>query len=189
MTTPQKHYSPAFKSQVVQELSKVISVSSRLPSEHAVHPNVIAKWKRAALEALPDTFDERSDKQFKALIDRYEKEKEELYAQIGRLTTELRWLEKKSEAGFAQIKQGGPDSERNHDRDRLEAEGERPLPLSRQAELLSISRSSLYYRPVEPSQREITLKRCIDEIFTQYPFYGYRRNSPAAPSRRFCPKS
>ena len=65
--------------------------------------------------------------------------------------------------------------ERDHDRDRLEAEGERPLPLSRQAELLSISRSSLYYRPVEPSQREITLKRCIDEIFTQYPFYGYRR--------------
>ncbi|HEY9708330.1 MAG TPA: IS3 family transposase [Oculatellaceae cyanobacterium] len=65
--------------------------------------------------------------------------------------------------------------ERDHDRDHIEAEAERLLPLSRQAELLSISRSSLYYRPVEPSQREITLKRHIDEIYTQYPFYGYRR--------------
>jgi putative transposase len=40
---------------------------------------------------------------------------------------------------------------------------------------LGISRSSLYYQPVEPSQREITLKRHIDEIYTQFPFYGYRR--------------
>lgn len=63
--------------------------------------------------------------------------------------------------------------ERDRNHDHLEAEG--PLPLSRQAELLGISRSSLYYHPVEPSQREITLKKRIDEVFTQYPFYGYRR--------------
>jgi putative transposase len=49
------------------------------------------------------------------------------------------------------------------------------LPLYRQAKLLGISRSSLYYRPVVPSQREIALKNRIDEIYTQYPFYGYRR--------------
>lgn len=65
--------------------------------------------------------------------------------------------------------------ERDRDHDRLEVKAEGSLPLSRQAELLSISRSSLYYRPVEPSQREITLKNRIDEIYTQYPFYGYRR--------------
>ncbi|HEY9708331.1 MAG TPA: transposase [Oculatellaceae cyanobacterium] len=116
MTTPRKHYSPAFKSQVVQEVLEGNKTLSQIASEHAIHPNVIAKWKRAALEALPDTFDERTDKQFKALIDRYEKEKEELYAQIGRLTTELRWLEKKSEAGFAQIKSGGPDRTRPRSR-------------------------------------------------------------------------
>jgi putative transposase len=50
-----------------------------------------------------------------------------------------------------------------------------PLPLSRQAELLGISRASLYYRPVGPSEREIRLKHRIDEIYTAYPFYGYRR--------------
>jgi len=49
------------------------------------------------------------------------------------------------------------------------------LSLSRQSELLGISRSSLYYRPAEPSEREIKLKHRIDEIYTVYPFYGYRR--------------
>jgi putative transposase len=51
------------------------------------------------------------------------------------------------------------------------------LPLSRQAALLGLSRASLYYRPVGPSKREIELKHRIDEdeIYTAYPFYGYRR--------------
>ena len=49
------------------------------------------------------------------------------------------------------------------------------LPLSRQAVLLGIGRASLYYQPVGPSEREIALKHRIDEIYTVYPFYGYRR--------------
>src|SRR5437868_2363363 len=53
--------------------------------------------------------------------------------------------------------------------------GSDDLALSVQAELLGVSRSSLYYRPVEPSADEINLKHRIDEIFTAYPFYGSRR--------------
>ena len=49
------------------------------------------------------------------------------------------------------------------------------LPLSLQAELLGLSRSSLYYQPVLPSAEEIILKHRIDEIYTKYPFYGSRR--------------
>lgn len=49
------------------------------------------------------------------------------------------------------------------------------LPLSTQAELLGLSRASLYYRPVAPSAEEIALKHRIDEIYTDYPFYGSRR--------------
>ncbi len=49
------------------------------------------------------------------------------------------------------------------------------LPLSIQAELLGISRSSLYYRPVPPSAAEVALKHRIDEIYTAHPFYGSRR--------------
>lgn len=54
---------------------------------------------------------------------------------------------------------------------------ERELPLSVQAELLSLSRSSLYYQPVLPSAAEVALKHRIDELYTAYPFYGSRRIS------------
>jgi putative transposase len=43
-----------------------------------------------------------------------------------------------------------------------------------QADLLGISRSSLYYRPRRPTAEEVTLKHRIDAIYTQYPFYGSR---------------
>lgn len=49
------------------------------------------------------------------------------------------------------------------------------LPLTHQAELLSISRSSVYYQPREPSAEEIAIKHRIDEIYTQCPFYGSRK--------------
>jgi putative transposase len=51
----------------------------------------------------------------------------------------------------------------------------RELPLRLQAELLSLSRSSLYYQPVPPSAAEVALKHRIDEIYTAWPFYGSRR--------------
>jgi putative transposase len=49
------------------------------------------------------------------------------------------------------------------------------LPLTTQTALLSLNRSSLYYRPVAPSPQEVALKHRIDEIFTERPYYGVRR--------------
>jgi putative transposase len=45
----------------------------------------------------------------------------------------------------------------------------RELPLTQQAELLGISRSSLYYHPPEPSAEEIAINHRLDEISTQSP--------------------
>jgi putative transposase len=44
-----------------------------------------------------------------------------------------------------------------------------------QAELLGLSRSSLYYHPVPTSAEEVFIKHRIDEIYTCWPFYGSRR--------------
>jgi putative transposase len=49
------------------------------------------------------------------------------------------------------------------------------LSLTIQAELLGISRSSLYYHPLPPSSEEVAIKHRIDEIYTRWPFYGSRR--------------
>jgi len=48
------------------------------------------------------------------------------------------------------------------------------ISLLRQAELLAVSRSSLYYRPtVNPE--DLAIMNAIDEIFTKCPFYGHRK--------------
>jgi putative transposase len=49
------------------------------------------------------------------------------------------------------------------------------VSLRTQAELLGISYSSLFYQPRSPTQREISIKRRIDEVYTAWPFYGSRR--------------
>ncbi len=49
------------------------------------------------------------------------------------------------------------------------------LSLTRQSQLLGVSRSSLYYRPRPDSALEADLLRRLDRIFTEHPVYGSRR--------------
>jgi putative transposase len=49
------------------------------------------------------------------------------------------------------------------------------LSLSRQCEILAISRSSFYYTLKGESPANLALMRRIDELFLKYPFYGSRQ--------------
>jgi len=49
------------------------------------------------------------------------------------------------------------------------------LSVTRQAKLLSVSRSSVYYRPRPQSKEELDLLKRLDELFTENPMYGSRR--------------
>ena len=51
---------------------------------------------------------------------------------------------------------------------------EHELPLSRQSIIVGISRSSLYYKAVPISERDLELMRLIDEIHLKHPFMGSR---------------
>jgi putative transposase len=52
---------------------------------------------------------------------------------------------------------------------------DRTMSIKSQAELLSLNRSGLYYRPLAPSVEEVALKHSIDELYTRHPCYGSRR--------------
>lgn len=52
---------------------------------------------------------------------------------------------------------------------------EAAVSLSEQAELLTLSRRSLYYQAHQPSADEVRLKHAIDRIYTAQPSYGSRR--------------
>jgi putative transposase len=53
--------------------------------------------------------------------------------------------------------------------------GHAGLSVSRQCELVSISRSSFYHAPRGESPENLALMRRIDELFLKYPFYGSRQ--------------
>lgn len=49
------------------------------------------------------------------------------------------------------------------------------LSLRCQCQLLGINRSSYYYQPVPIDEELLALMRMVDEIYTQYPFFGTRQ--------------
>ena len=49
------------------------------------------------------------------------------------------------------------------------------LNISKQCQILSISRSSYYYQPVAENESNLKLMRIIDEEYLKYPFFGSRQ--------------
>lgn len=49
------------------------------------------------------------------------------------------------------------------------------LSVRRQCELLDINRSNIYYVKKVPGEEELKLMRKVDEIYTEYPFFGTRQ--------------
>ena len=92
MTTTRKTHSPKFKARVAIEALRGEKTLSQLGSQYKVHPMQIAKWRKAALEQLPELFvDGRSRKSRNE-----ETDKDALFEEIGRLKMELDWLQKKA---------------------------------------------------------------------------------------------
>lgn len=89
-----KTYTAAFKVKLVQELLKENKSLSQLASEHKVHPTQLRQWRDLVLQGMPTLFDTKQ--QTADLVATHEIQVEELYAQIGRLTTQVAWLKKKS---------------------------------------------------------------------------------------------
>lgn len=88
-----KSHSPDLKTQLVLEMLKGDKSVSELASEYGVHPVQLHRWRNHVVDNLPQLF-ARSDN-VAALRAEYEKKIEELYGEVGRLTTELNWLKKK----------------------------------------------------------------------------------------------
>jgi putative transposase len=49
------------------------------------------------------------------------------------------------------------------------------VPFKTQVDILSLNRSPLYYKLVEPTTEEVNLHHDFDGIYTRHPVYGSRR--------------
>lgn len=90
-----KRYSPKLKAELALTLLREEQSLSGLASEHGIHPNQLREWRKALIEGAPTLF-ERGQNGQHAERAAYERKIEELYTEIGRLSTRLSWLQKKS---------------------------------------------------------------------------------------------
>jgi transposase-like protein len=88
-----KHYTAAYKARVVQELLKEEKTLAQIATEYEVHPTQLKNWRAVALEGLPGLFEKQDNTV--ALKAAQEQQLTELYAEIGKLTTQVTWLKKK----------------------------------------------------------------------------------------------
>lgn len=91
-----KTYSPEFKAKVVREVLREDKTLSQVAAAHGLHPNLVSQWRDQALSGLSGLFSRKKDEDLAAKQAQHEQEKQELYAEIGRLTTQLSWLKKKA---------------------------------------------------------------------------------------------
>lgn len=90
-----KHFSASQKAQIALEILKEEKTVIQIASEYGVHPNVLYRWKKQALDNLPKLFEDENKSERDRRAER-ERQVNELYSEIGRLTTQLNWLKKKS---------------------------------------------------------------------------------------------
>ena len=64
--------------------------ANEIASEFGVHVSLVPRWKKQALEALPQVFGNNNNKQAKAA----EIERDRLFQKVGQLQVELDWLKK-----------------------------------------------------------------------------------------------
>jgi putative transposase len=132
MTALRKTYTTEFKVRVVKEILREEKSLSQIASEYGIHVNVISRWRDQALAGLSGLFDDRVAQDQAAKEAEWEREREGLYAEIGRLSTQLGWLKKKVEEHLSR-----------DERVALIEWNREELVVSTQAELLSLNRSSL----------------------------------------------
>ena len=88
-----KQYTAAFKTRVVQELLKEEKTLAQIATEYEVHPTQLKKWRAIALGGLPGLFEKQDSTA--ELKRAHEQQLTELYAEIGKLSTQVAWLKKK----------------------------------------------------------------------------------------------
>jgi len=156
MKKPRRNHSAAFKARVALEAIRGEKTVAEIAAHHEVHPTQVTAWKTQLLENATAVFGGEA-----VAADERERIRE-LHAKIGELTVERDF--------FRQRAREIPRLERKAMIDR----GSR-VAVTRQAELLDLSRSSVYYSPRALPDRDLCLMRRLDELHLQLPFYGSRK--------------
>ena len=166
MSTKRKTYSAEFKAKVVLEVLEGDETLNQIASKYELLPANVKNWKKIFLENMSLAFDKSTVvKEYKDKIETLEKSNDSLAKKVGNLTVEKDFLVEKLR-GLVSSKTRKTFTDTKH-----------KLSLNKQCKLLHIAKSTLYYTSVKrfSSEWEIKLLNALNEIHSEFPYYGTRR--------------
>ncbi|WP_315766446.1 IS3 family transposase [Bradyrhizobium sp. SZCCHNS2005] len=153
---PRRNHSPAFKAKVALAAIKGDRTIVQLAEHFDVHPNQITAWKSQLEGSASEVFGSGGGAPAIPAID-----VKSLHAKIGELTLENGFFRRRAHQGGIAERKAMID--REHD-----------LSITKQAEVLKISRGSVYYLPRPVSPADLDIMQQIDRLHLEYPFAGSR---------------
>jgi putative transposase len=158
-------YTSEFKTKVVLEVLREEQTVNEIAAKYEMSPVMVSRWKAEFLERASSVFEKKTSEADK-LKKEYESKQEHLEKLVGQLTVEVDWLKKNLasneplEARKAMV-----------ERDNTE------ITIKRQADLLSVNRTSVYRSSNVRRENEenVRIMHRIDEIYMKHPYFGYRR--------------
>jgi len=166
MSVKRKSYSADFKAKLVLEVLEGEKTVNEIASRYEVLPVSLKSWKKQFLENMSLAFDKSTVvKEYKDKIEVLQKDKDMIAKKLGETIVEKEFLEGKL-VSLASSKER-----------KILLDTKLNLSINKQCKLLNVSKSSLYYQPIKPfsTSKEIKLLDAINNIYSDFPYYGYRR--------------
>ena len=159
-----KTYSSEQKAKIVLELLKEEQTVGQLATQYGVTSKTIGNWKKQFLDNANRAFeDNKESDRYKEQIEIKNKEIDALAKTLGKTTVKMEWAVGKLKSLDLINKKNLVESKHKN------------ISVTAQCELLSISRSSYYYKEKEIAKDDIKVMHKIDEIHTDNSEYGYRQ--------------
>jgi len=163
MSRKRTAYSTELKTKLVLEAIKGEKTINEIASENNITPNNLKNWKAKFLENAELAMEPaKAVKEYKDQNKELQSKIDEYARVVGKITVERDWAVGKLQSLDLSDKQ-----------DTVEVQADN-ISKSRQCELLGISRSYLYYTPVENKNKE-AIKEHIQKTYEEIPIYGEKK--------------
>ena len=160
MSNKKRTYTSAFKTKIVLEALREEKSIAELSVKYNITPKNIHNWKATFLSNAEIAMEpSKCVAEYKQAAKELNQQVADYAKKVGELTMEKEFLE------------GKLKSLALFDR-KLMIDAKHILPINKQAELLSIARSTIYYKPVENTYKQSVLEQ-LKKIHDEIPCYGY----------------
>ena len=160
MSNKKRTYTSAFKTKIVLEALREEKSIAELSVKYNITPKNIHNWKATFLSNAEIAMEpSKCVAEYKQAAKELNQQVADYAKKVGELTMEKEFLEGKLKSLALSDK-------------KLMIDAKHILPINKQAELLSIARSTIYYKPVENTYKKSVLEQ-LKKIYDEIPCYGY----------------